>query len=564
LDWLVATLHPAKEVAVSIISFRSWRRNTADIVSEQVALATYIDPGANPDTWNRLIRFPSDKVSVLVANVVNGPDSAVNAGWTDVIPRAKASGKTVLGYVRTGYLGVSFQQFTTRLGSSQTSDWVAQIQEDVDQWYGLYPGSMGGIFFDEGWNDCGDNNVNAELYKLITQSTKKKYPGAMTVLNPGAPMPQCFEHSADTLLTAEVSYDTYTGSGYAPNDWIPKDPRKIWHIIYDVPVGQAASVAALAKQRNVGLLHITDDVEPNPYDTVPGDEYMSGLIGAISGGKPLIESIILPTLGVAIETVSPFLKSPASDYTSASFTWAQAINAIGYRMYQDGAPILDLTPSMTAVTVGGLAPGQAYVFYLVAINPDGTEAAYFDSISLSTTALPKGGHTVSSTSVSASANQAVYSAKILVPYAFVRLFIWNGNCKFVADAPLPSAVPNTPPPDPINWGWPINYQAWYSVCNQYMVEDGKLHKYTGVPDPTTGYMPWSWTYMDAVPVVQDGYDWTWKLPLGTADMNAEQYIVQVQGYGPKANVYNKCPRAPKSEVGLLGDRGITIKGDYCI
>jgi hypothetical protein len=98
---------------------------------EQLALATYIDPGANVATWERLISFPSDKVSVLVANVVNGPDSAANAGWTDVIPRAAASGKTVLGYVRTGYLGVSFQKFTTRLGSSHTSDWYVTYERNL-------------------------------------------------------------------------------------------------------------------------------------------------------------------------------------------------------------------------------------------------------------------------------------------------------------------------------------------------------------------------------------------------------------------------------------------------
>lgn len=120
------------------------------MASEQIALATYIDPGANQEIWRRLIAFLSNKVSVLVANVVNGPDSAVNPGWTDVIGQATAGGKTVLGYVRTRYLGVSWQQFTTRLGSYQTSDWVAQIQEDVDQWYRLYPGQIGGIFFDEG------------------------------------------------------------------------------------------------------------------------------------------------------------------------------------------------------------------------------------------------------------------------------------------------------------------------------------------------------------------------------------------------------------------------------
>jgi hypothetical protein len=73
-------------------------------------------------------------------------------------------------------------------------------------------------------------------------------------------------------------------------------------------------------------------------------------------------------------------------------------------------------------------------------------------------------------------------------------------------------------------------------------------------------MPWTWTYMDAVPVVQDRYDWTWTLPLGTADFSPEKYIVQLQGYGPRANVYKKCPR-------LLTDgsfASITVKGDYCI
>jgi hypothetical protein len=38
----------------------------------------------------------------------------------------------VLGYVRTGYLGVSQQAFTTRLGSGALADWTAQIEQDVN------------------------------------------------------------------------------------------------------------------------------------------------------------------------------------------------------------------------------------------------------------------------------------------------------------------------------------------------------------------------------------------------------------------------------------------------
>lgn len=58
----------------------------------------------------------------------------------------------------------------------------------------MYPGVIGGVFLDEGFPECGTNNENAELYRLISETTKRKYPGALTVINPGSPMPQCFEH----------------------------------------------------------------------------------------------------------------------------------------------------------------------------------------------------------------------------------------------------------------------------------------------------------------------------------------------------------------------------------
>lgn len=81
------------------------------------------------------IRYPADKVSVLVANVLNGPDSKVNDAWATVINAAHGQGKTVIGYVRTGYLGVSKQKFKTMLGSTDLADWIAQIEADVETWY---------------------------------------------------------------------------------------------------------------------------------------------------------------------------------------------------------------------------------------------------------------------------------------------------------------------------------------------------------------------------------------------------------------------------------------------
>lgn len=162
-----------------------------------------------------MIAYNNSQLNVLVANVLNGPDATVDEDWAKVINKASTAGKTVIGYVRTGYMGVSQQNFTTRLGYQSVSAWTAQIEQDVDMWYELYPNIMG-IFFDEVWNLCGDRNLYSELYRIISEYTKRKYPGAYTVLNPGATIPQCFEHSADTLATFEGDYKTYT-SGFVDN-----------------------------------------------------------------------------------------------------------------------------------------------------------------------------------------------------------------------------------------------------------------------------------------------------------------------------------------------------------
>lgn len=251
-----------------------------------IAVASYIDPVADPDAWNRLIGYPNSKLPILVANVVNGPDVSLHTSWQDVIDRASAAGKIVLGYVRTGYLSLSQQAFTTRLGSTALQDWEAQIEGDVDMWYKLYGDSIGGIFFDEGWPECGEGNKYHDFYKHINDYTKRNHPGAYTILNPGSPIDSCFEDTMDTLLTFELSYEAYTGS-YTGNNWTAKDPRKLWHIVYNVPEGSIEQVAALAAQRGAGFLQMTNDNLPNPYDNLPSDEYMQAQIAQASGGTLL-------------------------------------------------------------------------------------------------------------------------------------------------------------------------------------------------------------------------------------------------------------------------------------
>jgi hypothetical protein len=88
-----------------------------------------------------MIAYPNDKVSVLVANVLNGSDVAVDKNWMTVLTEAAAKKKKAIGYVRTGYSGLAtsedpnFEPFETRLGSRTVEDWVAQIERDADLWY---------------------------------------------------------------------------------------------------------------------------------------------------------------------------------------------------------------------------------------------------------------------------------------------------------------------------------------------------------------------------------------------------------------------------------------------
>ncbi|KAJ6029927.1 uncharacterized protein N7446_001010 [Penicillium canescens] len=92
-----------------------------------------------------------------------------------------------------------------------------------------------------------------DLSKYINGYTKRKYPGAYTVLNLGLPMASCFEDTIDTLLTFELSYDAYVNS-YTPNTWVLKDPRKLWHYIYDVPESAINEVIKLSKERGASFV----------------------------------------------------------------------------------------------------------------------------------------------------------------------------------------------------------------------------------------------------------------------------------------------------------------------
>ncbi|EAW24040.1 uncharacterized protein NFIA_036120 [Aspergillus fischeri NRRL 181] len=422
--------------------------STAPGQGQQIAVASYINPLGDPAAWNWLIAYDVKKMPILVANVVNGPDSALDLNWQSVIQRASAAGKTVLGYVRTGYLG-------------------------------LYGDNIVGIIFDEGWPECGDNNDYADLYKYIDAYTKRAHPGAFTVLNPGLPIASCFEDTMDSLLTFELNCDSYINF-YTPNGWTPNDPRKLWHIVYNVPESAVSEVANLAKERGVGFLQLTDDSLPNPYDTLPADSYVQSMMDAISGGSPLNTDAASWTSGGAAGAVSG-LFVVTSDYSSAKLSWNAASNALGYHVYSGDSVVASVLSSMTMITIGGLASGTSYMFH----------------------------------------------ADILVPYSFVRLYLWDSvGCEFDTDP-----------------GWSVNFKVDSYVCTHYMVEGTTLYKYSGVLPEGSTAPPWSCEVVSTITLDITGYTYKWTLPLGTSTFDTSKFVVQAQGYNPLTNAFEPDPTA---------------------
>lgn len=509
--------------------YDSWKSDTQDPdpqnAGPQIAIASYINPLGDPAAWSRLLSYNTGKVSVLVANVLNGPDYIVEDAWKSVIDQAASSGKKIISYVRTGYLGVSQQKFTTRLGSNDLGDWTAQIEQDIDKWYELYGSSIGGIFFDEGWPECGPGNIYSDLYAYINNYTKRKHPGAFTILNPGSPIASCYEDTMDALMTFENSYEAYQNS-YVPNDWTPKDPRKLWHIINRVPQDKIEEVAALAKSRHAGLVEITDDDNPNPYDNLPNDAYMATFMAAVPGGKPLIADATKAT-GAYVAGLPSDAAVSFSDYSSVTLTWSAVANALGYAVYQDGALILELPPSLTRTTVGMIQPGSSGLSFEVRTRLASGSGGSSRMISASTKAHSLSG-TMTNFGYTLDGDTATFKVDVLVPYAFVRLFL-GGKLSGSERKGWPIRMGSLEDPQ-----GPLGVLSYLVEGNDFYCS---LYEYTGSwTTSSSANAEWSWNPTAVVKQSQSGYTYTWTVPLAGTNAEAGYWAVQGQGYAPFSNI----------------------------
>lgn len=235
------------------------------------AVPAYFHPHDSAHEWALLA---TTEVGLVVANVSDGPGIVREERWASAFGGVRSTGSEVVGYVDTGYLGLT--GLRTQRGSTLLDDWLEQILREVGTWYRLYGDQVTGIFLDQ-VAESDDGASLAPVFRRLRDDIRQLDPDAVTVLNPGVAVPSAFADLADVLVTFEGSCEDYladgSDAGFEPLSWHPGPDQTIWHMIHHTPdPARAAQVIALSRTRGADLVDVTDSCSDNPYLSLPSDE----------------------------------------------------------------------------------------------------------------------------------------------------------------------------------------------------------------------------------------------------------------------------------------------------
>lgn len=203
--------------------------------------------------WQRLTAAAAAHPGRVAAigDPFNGPGPTFDPSYAAAFQSFRAAGGKLFGYVYTSY------------GARP----LATVEQDMLTWLAWYP--IDGFFVDEMDVVPGAHEA---YYQALTQFARAQLPNAVVVANPGVnTVPSYLEYNgapvASTLCIFEHSANAL---GWSASPWVASKPRTAF---YALPYGLAASQWTAAVEhafaQNCGWVYATDDVLPNPWDTLP-------------------------------------------------------------------------------------------------------------------------------------------------------------------------------------------------------------------------------------------------------------------------------------------------------
>lgn len=198
------------------------------------------DLGAGRDSkWQRVLDA-SEQVFSVIINPNSGPGKAFEPAYKGLADALQKRGIGVFGYVHTSY---------GKRPPTEVLDEALRFKE----WY-----NTDGIFLDE----VATTPEQYDYYSHLGQALDWRI-----YLNPGTKVvDNRFYALASVLCTFEGTWDNYR------REWSKtvSEGRRVWHIVYECPMPfvmrRTLTEAAL---NGVGYVWVTNDKEPNPFDSLP-------------------------------------------------------------------------------------------------------------------------------------------------------------------------------------------------------------------------------------------------------------------------------------------------------
>ena len=218
---------------------------------------------AETNRWDEVVEAAARVPVVAIINPGSGPGTESNADYTRAVDEVRQAGGRLIGYVHTSY----------------TARDSATVLAEVDRYYDWY--GVDGIFFDEVTNGADADHL--AYYRACFEHVRARDAEALVVLNPGTDTPADYLDVSTQMMIFEKDHANNPLTAWSPRSWVGgTEAQRVSVLSHNVP-DEAAMRAALAyaDSVNAGWFYITDDVLPNPWDTLPG--YWEALVDGVRG-----------------------------------------------------------------------------------------------------------------------------------------------------------------------------------------------------------------------------------------------------------------------------------------
>jgi hypothetical protein len=115
-------------------------------------------------------------------------------------------------------------------------------------------------------DEASNNTKDIPYYQSVYQYVKQR--GGLVIINPGTITDEQYMSVCDIVMIAENTYANYVNMTFP--SWVANYPSsRFAHLVHTASQASMTQAITLSKQRNAGYVYVTDDVEPNPWDTLP-------------------------------------------------------------------------------------------------------------------------------------------------------------------------------------------------------------------------------------------------------------------------------------------------------